>query len=327
MQAVGYNGSEFVSFKKDLSGPMDRDLLVEIKAISMNPIDLKVKKTINADKQDPVILGFDACGIVVDKGNKACLFNVGDEVFYAGDVTRDGSNATHQLVDERIVGAKPSSISFEEAASLPLTGVTAWESLFHRLNINSEDKGKTILLIGAAGGVGSIAIQLAKQVEGLNVIATASRDESREWCKSMGADNVIDHNNIVEQFKVNELDSPDYILCMGDPDEYFETMAEVIAPQGSICLLANANRQYDINILKAKSTTIVWEMMFTRSMFKTHDMIKQHEILNEISGMIDNGKLKSTAMRRLSPINVENIAAAHNTIERGDMIGKLVISN
>ncbi|HIE77483.1 MAG TPA: zinc-binding alcohol dehydrogenase family protein [Candidatus Thioglobus sp.] len=327
MNAIGYNGSEFVQFDKSLDSPSSRDLLVEIKSISMNPIDLKVKKTIVNDINNPVVLGFDACGVVIEVGNDVTLFNVGDEVFYSGDLSRDGSNATHQLVDERIVGIKPTSMTYSEAAALPLTSVTAWESLFHRLNITTQDKDKTVLLIGAAGGVGSVAIQLAKKIVGIKVIATASRPQSKEWCIKMGADKVIQHDNLVDQFKDHELESPDYILCMGNPDDYFEEMANVIAPQGSICLLANASRKLDINILKPKSVTLVWEMMFTRAMFQTADMIKQHEILNEVSSMVDEGKVIGTATRTLSPISIENIKEAHSLIEKGDMIGKLVIEN
>jgi zinc-binding alcohol dehydrogenase family protein len=301
--------------------------LVEIHAISINPIDAKVIQTITDKQAPPVILGFDACGIVRAVGDKTSLFKVGDEVFYAGDMTRDGSNATHQLVDERIVGSKPVSLSYDQAAALPLTSITAWESLFHRLKITSDDQNKTLLLIGAAGGVGSMAIQFAKQVIGIKVIATASRDKSKDWCKQMGADVVVDHYNLSKQFKDNNLDAPDFILCMGDPDEYFETMTELIAPQGSICLLANAGRDYNINLLKAKSITLVWEMMFTRSMFTTKDIIKQHELLNEVASLIDSGKVTATVTHQLSPINLENIVKAHAIIEKREMTGKLVITN
>ncbi len=327
MQAIGYNGKELVNFEKDLPAPSKRDLLVEIKAISVNPIDIKVKKTIGAGVKEPVVLGFDACGVVVDVGNDVSIFNVGDEVFYSGDLSRDGSNTTHQLVDERIVGIKPASMTYSEATALPLTSVTAWESLFHRLNITAKDKDKTLLLIGAAGGVGSIAIQLAKKIVGLKIIATASRSQSKEWCMKMGADIVIPHENLAFQFKDKKLKSPNYILCMGNPEDYFEDMADVISPQGSICLLANSSKHLDINILKPKSLTLVWEMMSTRAIFQTLDMIKQHEILNELSSMVDEGKIIGTATKTLSPINVENIKKAHSLIEKGDMIGKLVISN
>ncbi len=172
-----------------------------------------------------------------------------------------------------------------------------------------------------------MAIQFAKQVIGINVIATASRSESIDWCKQMGADVVIDHHNLINQFKENNLDAPDFILCMGDSDEYFETMADLIAPQGSICLLANAGKDYNINLLKAKSTTLVWEMMFTRSMFATDDLIKQHELLNKVADLVDSGKVKTTLTQKLTPINLANIVKAHAMIEERKTIGKLVISN
>ena len=326
MQAIGFNGVEFIEFEKETATPQGRDLIVEIQAISINPIDTKVKQTVTKDS--PLkILGYDAAGVVISAGDQTSLFKVGDEVFYAGDMTRDGSNATHQLVDERLVGRKPSSLSYEQAAALPLTSIAAWESLFDRLKITKIDHDKTLLLIGAAGGVGSMAIQFAKQVVGIKVIATASRAESKDWCKQMGADIVIDHHDLIEQFKDSHLDAPDFILCMGDPDEYFETMAELIAPQGSICLLANAGKDYNINLLKAKSITLVWEMMFTRSMFTTKDLVKQHELLNEVAGLVDSGKVITTVTRQLNPINLENIIEAHTMIETGAMIGKLVITH
>jgi zinc-binding alcohol dehydrogenase family protein len=326
MQAIGFNGVDFIEFEKEIDSPSAHDLLVEVRAISINPIDAKVKQTVTKDS--PLkILGYDAAGVVISVGDQTSLFKVGDEVFYAGDMTRGGSNATHQLVDERLVGRKPSSLSYGQAAALPLTSVTAWESLFDRLKITETDHDKTLLLIGAAGGVGSMAIQFAKQVVGINVIATASRVESSDWCKQMGADVVIDHHDLVGQFKDNNLDAPDFILCMSNPDEYFETMAELIAPQGSICLLVNAGKDYNINLLKAKSITLVWEMMFTRSMFTTKDLIKQHELLNEVAGLVDCGKVVTTATHQLSPINLENIIEAHGIIEKREMIGKLVITH
>ncbi len=326
MQAIGFNGIDFIEFEREIESPLAHDLLVEIRAISINPIDTKVKQTITNKQVLPVILGFDACGVVLEVGNKTSLFKVGDEVFYAGDVTRDGSNANHQLVDERIVGRKPVSFSYAQAAALPLTSITAWESLFDRLKISSSDQDKTLLLIGAAGGVGSMAIQFAKQVTGIKVIATASRAESKDWCKKMGADVVINHHDLLRQFKDNNLEAPNFILCMGDPDDYFETMADLIAPQGSICLLANAGKDHNLNLLKAKSITLVWEMMFTRSMFATDDLIQQHGLLNKVADLIDSGKVKSTLTKTLTPINLENIVKAHSTIERREMIGKLVIT-
>lgn len=326
MQAIGYNGSEFIEFEKTLNNPTGQDLLVEIKAISVNPIDTKVKHTIIKDGTVK-ILGYDASGIVSAVGEQVSLFKIGDEVFYAGDVSRDGSNAAYQLVDERIVGHKPKSLNFEQAAALPLTSITAWESLFDRLKISKQDKSETLLLIGAAGGVGSMAIQFAKQIIGMKVVATASRDESKSWCKQMGADVVLDHQHLAKQFKDNSLDAPKYILCMGVPDDYFEQMIQVIAPQGSICLLANTQQAYNLNLLKPKSITLVWEMMFTRSMFQTNDMIMQHELLNKVALMVEKGDIKHTLTQHLNPINVDSITRAHQVIEKNRMQGKLVVSN
>jgi NADPH2:quinone reductase len=327
LNAIGYDGNKFVVFEKQIPEVTGRDLLVDIKAISINPIDSKVKHSVGGSPENPLILGFDACGVVKSIGEGVSLFKSGDEVYYAGDMGRDGSNANLQLIDERIVGHKPNSLSFVEAAALPLCTITAWESLFDRLGINESDTGKSILLIGAAGGVGSIAMQLAKQVAKLKVIATASRVESEDWCLEMGADVVLEHHSLPTQFAQKKLDAPDFIMCMGVPDDYMEEMVAVIKPQGSICLLANASEALDINQLKAKSIKLVWEMMFTRSKFETKDMDEQGKILNRLSRLVDDNKISCPVTRQLSPINVSNITEAHNIIETGSMIGKLVISN
>jgi zinc-binding alcohol dehydrogenase family protein len=327
LKAIGYDGNAFVAFEKQMPKATGTDLLVEIKAISINPIDSKIKHMVGGSPEKPLILGFDACGVVQSIGEEVSLFKPGDEVYYAGEMSRDGSNANVQLIDERIVGRKPNSLSFAEASAMPLCTITAWESLFDRLGINESDAGKSILLIGAAGGVGSIAIQLAKRVGKLKVIATVSREESKAWCEKMGADVVLEHHNLSAQFAQKKLDAPDFILCMGVPDDYIQEMIEVIAPQGSICLLANANKLFDLNLLKPKSIHLVWEMMFTRSKFETADMGEQGKILNKLSGLIDDNKISCTVTRQLSPINVANITQAHNVIEAGAMIGKLTISN
>ena len=265
--------------------------------------------------------------LVKNVGKKVELFKTGDEVYYAGDMQRDGSNANLQLVDERICGYKPKSFNFAQAAAIPLCAITAWESLFARLRIDTKDKGKTILLIGAAGGVGSMAIQLAKNIAKLNVVATASRSSSKNWCKKMGADFVIEHSNLLAQFLQHKIDFPDFILCMGIPDDYMNAMLKLIKPQGSICLLANFNNLYDVNLLKSKSITLAWEMMFTKSMYNTDDILEQHNILNNIATLIDNNKILSILHNSLSAINRENIIKAHRMIERGDTIGKTIITN
>ena len=324
MQVICYNGNEFVEIEKNTPKATGHDLLIEIQAISVNPIDTKVKHTL--EKNSERILGYDAAGVVLAVGDKVSLFKPGDTVFYAGDLTRDGSNATHQLVDERLVGHKPKTLSFAQAAALPLTSITAWESLFERLRITAQDQDKALLLIGAAGGVGSMAIQLAKQIVGMKVVATASRETSKAWCEQLGADLVIEHHNLKAQFDELNLSAPEYILCMGDPDEYFAELAKVVAVQGSICLLASAGKAHDINLLKTKSVSLVWELMFTRSMYQTSDMIEQHHLLNNVSELIDQNKLKTTLTQALSPINAKNLTQAHTLVEQGDMLGKVVIS-
>ena len=317
----------FVETTQAMPEIQDHDLLVRIEAISVNPVDYKVRQSISESQNSSRILGWDAAGVVEAVGEKVSLFKPGERVFYAGDITRPGSNATNQLVDERIVGHMPESLDFAEAAALPLTSITAWEALFDRLKIIPEiDKGKQILIIGGAGGVGSIAIQLAKQVARLNVIATASREESRLWCLSLGADEVINHHeNIVDQFKQKELCAPDYILCLNSTDSHLESMMELIAPQGMICSIVETKQSHNLDKLKSKSAGFVWEFMFTRSMYKTADMIKQHQMLNEIARLVDAGEVKTTLNKTYQQISVENLVAAHKLLEAGSSIGKIVL--
>lgn len=327
MKAFIYNGKEFNLVEKETPIPQGRDILVKIKAISVNPIDTKVRKMVEGTNTSK-ILGWDASGIVEVIGENVTNFKVGDEVFYAGDITRDGSYASHQLVDERIVGYKPKNLSHEESAALPLTSIAAWEALFDRLNIDPEkDKGKRILIIGGAGGVGSIAIQLAKKVAGLKVIATASRDESKNWCKSLGADGVLDHRKDLkeemEQLKINNFD---YVLCLNNTDRYFRKISEIIKPQGKICSLVSTEKEHDLDILKKKSVTFVWEFMFTRSMFKTEDIIEQSKLLNKVSELLDGGIIKTTMTLILGQLSADNIYQAHKKSELGRTVGKTILS-
>lgn len=332
MQAIAYqydsdnNTGQFVKLEHETPEATGHDLLISIEAISVNPVDIKVRNKISS-QDSPRILGWDASGVVQAIGPKVSLFKPGDRVFYAGDITRSGCNATHQLVDERLVGRMPESLSYAQAAALPLTSLTAWEALFDRLKINSEvEQGKHILIIGGAGGVGSIAIQLAKQVARLNVIATASRPESSDWCFSMGADQVINHHeNLVEQFVEFKLSAPDYILCLNDTDAHFANMAALIAPQGTICSIVETLETHNLDQLKAKSAGFVWEFMFTRSMYQTADMIKQHEILNEIARLVDSGTIKSTLSKTYAQISIENMITAHADIATGSTIGKVAL--
>lgn len=305
-----------------------RDLLVRVSAIAVNPVDTKVRKP--KDKVEPVpkVLGWDATGEVVDVGAQVTKFKVGDMVYYSGDITRQGCNAEYQAIDERIVAQRPSTLSSEQAAALPLTAITAWEALFDRLGIAEEaskNQAKSLLIIGGAGGVGSIAIQLAKVVAGLQVIATASRPETAAWVKSLGADVVVNHHNLLTEMTALNI-QPDYILCNNDTDGYFETMAKLIKPQGKICSIVETTQPINLDLLKTKSATFVWEFMFTRSMFQTQDMAMQGEILAKIVQLIDNGSIKTTLNQVLSPINAENLRKAHAQIEAGNTIGKIVLS-
>lgn len=305
------------------------DLLVKVNAISVNPVDTKIRAPKEQLEDPPRILGWDAAGEVVAVGQQVEHFSVGDQVYYAGDITRSGSNSELQLVDERIVGRKPASLSFTEAAALPLTSITAWEALFERLQISAQgdDAGKSILIIGGAGGVGSIAIQLAKQLAKLNVIATASRPESQQWCLDRGADSVINHHQSLDD-ELLAIDKPlvDYILCLNSTDQHWTAMAKVIKPQGKICSIVDTSK-VDLSLLKSKSATFVWEFMFTRSMYQTPDMIEQQRLLNTVAELIDTGVLVTTANTLLQPINAENLRKAHKMIEQGNAIGKLVLSD
>ena len=317
----------FAAVEQQIAKAEGHDISVKIAAISVNPVDYKVRQGLKWPQDTPRILGWDAAGIVESVGGKVSLFKPGDRVYYAGDITRSGSYATHQLVDERIVGHMPKTLDFAAAAALPLTSITAWEALFDRLKINPEsDAGKNILIIGGAGGVGSIAIQLAKQLAKLNVIATASREESSQWCLSLGADKAINHHqDMQQQFKQNGLAAPDYILCLNNTDSYMQAMMELIAPQGMICSIVETRQSHDLDKLKTKSAGFVWEFMFTRSMYQTTDMLKQHELLNEIARLVDAGEIKTTLNKTYEQVSVENIMAAHQQLEAGSSIGKIVL--
>lgn len=327
LNSNGQNG-QFIELEQAIPKPEGHDVLVKIAAVSVNPVDYKVRQRMTNPQEAPRILGWDAAGIVESVGENVSLFKAGDRVFYAGDITRSGSNASHQLVDEHIVGQMPESLDFASAAALPLTSITAWEALFERLKIDPElDQGKQILIIGAAGGVGSIAIQLAKHIANLNVVATASRPESQQWCRSLGADQIVDHHqDIVEQFQQLNLAAADYILCLNDTDSYFQAMVELIAPQGMICSIVETTQKHNLDSLKSKSAGFVWEFMFTRSLYKTADMIRQHEMLNSIARLIDAGKIKTTLNTTYGKLSAENIMAVHNQLEAGSSIGKTVLT-
>jgi len=323
------NAASLVDLELPVPEATGRDLLVRIAAVAVNPIDAKVRMRPMPDETKPRVLGWDAAGEVVAAGAECTLFKPGDRVFYSGEVTRPGCNAEYQLVDERIVGHMPASLNFAQAAVLPLTAVTAWESLFDRLGIAQDaeaNRSKTLLIIGGAGGVGSIAIQLARQVAGITVVATASRPESKTWVESLGAQHVVDHRQPLPPQMAALGIAPDYIFCCSDTSSYFAAMAEMIRPQGRICVLVDAAAPVDINLLKGKSATLVWESMFTRAMFRTDDMLQQHHILDRVARLVDNGVLRTTLNQTLTPINAANLRAAHARLESGSAIGKIALS-
>ncbi|MDE0779716.1 MAG: zinc-binding alcohol dehydrogenase family protein [Alphaproteobacteria bacterium] len=303
-----------------------RDLLVAVKAVSVNPVDTKVRAPKDGVEDPPKVLGWDASGVVEAVGSDVMLFKAGDEVFYAGDLTRPGSNSEFQLIDERIVGPKPKSLSFAEAAALPLTTITAYESFFEHLGIDRDgaNKGQSILIIGAGGGVGSIGIQLAKAA-GLVVIATASRPETTAWVKELGADHVVNHREpMVEQVRTLGMEHVDHIAIFNDM-RHWETAVELIRPQGAIVSIDATNLPMPMDAMKIKSASLHWEFMYTRSMFETPDMIEQHNLLTYVAGEIDAGRIRTTLNEVMSPINAETMRAAHTLIETGTAKGKVVV--
>ncbi len=310
--------------------PQERDLLVQVKAVSVNPVDTKIRRSQLTDQEEstPRVLGWDVAGVVKSVGAQVSLFQSGDEVYYSGSLIRSGGNCEYHLVDERLVAKKPASLTMEQAAALPLTAVTAYEALFDRMGISQQGESaeKSILIIGGAGGVGSLAIQLAK-IAKLHVIATASRPESQAWCRKMGADDVIDHTQSMPP-QLQKLHRPmvEYIFNTSHIDHYWKIMGEIIMPQGRICGIVESSGSVDLNVLKSKSATFVWEFMFTRSMYQTEDMIEQHHLLTRIAEWVDSQQIQSTLAKTLSPINSANLRQAHATLESGRMVGKLVLA-
>ncbi|GIP18339.1 NADPH:quinone reductase [Paenibacillus montaniterrae] len=333
MKAIGYYKPKdgvpaFEEVKVERPQASGRDLLVEVKAVSVNPTDWRSHMAKNPEDSSLTIAGRDVAGVVVATGPDCNLFKVGDQVYYSGSNIRPGGFSEFHLVDERIVGRKPQTLNYAEAAALPLTTITAWEGLYDRLGISnnpSDNKGKSILIIGAAGGVGSIATQLAK-LAGLQVIATASRPESIEWTKENGADHVIDHRQPLEpQLKKLGLHGVNYIFVLNSPDQHLDEMKKVILPQGKICSILPFEQPVDLGAFFAKSVTYVWELMFTRSLFQTDDMIEQHRLLNEVSHLVDSGKIRTTLKERLAPINPDNMKEAFRKSLSGSMLGKIVL--
>jgi NADPH2:quinone reductase len=334
MKAVGYKKSlsieapdALVDFEALKPEPKGRDIRVAVKAISANPVDYKVRKRAAPPEGEFKILGFDAAGIVDATGPDVTLFRPGDEVFYAGSILRQGTNSEFHLVDERIVGGKPKTLSFAQGAALPLTSITAWELLFDRLGAvpgRSVDP-RTLLIVGGAGGVGSILIQLARRLTGLTVVATASRPESQAWCRDMGAHGVIDHASAMKE-QVERLKVPPVALVasLTHTDQHYKAIADMMAPQGKFGLIDDPP-EFAANAFKGKSISIHWESMFTRSSFQTADMIGQHHLLNDVADLVDKGVLKTTLHESFGSINAQNLKRAHALLESGKSRGKIVM--
>jgi zinc-binding alcohol dehydrogenase family protein len=308
--------------------PTGRDLLVKVEAVSVNPVDTKVRMRANPDPDVPKILGWDAAGTIVGTGPGSTLFKEGDKVWYAGSIARPGTDAEFHLVDERIVGRMPKSLSFVQAAALPLTTITAWEMLFDRMaiRIGKPAHAGTLLIIGGAGGVGSIAIQLARRLTGLTVIATASRPETQAWCRELGAHHVVDHRQpLTEALGKLGIKAADYIFSTTQTDQHMAAIVELVAPQGKFGLIDDP-KVLDALPFKRKSASLHWEFMYTRPVFETADMIAQHNLLNEVSGLVDDGLIRTTLNETMGKIDAATLKRAHALIESGKAKGKVVLS-
>jgi NADPH2:quinone reductase len=335
MRAVAYKIPQPISAETslvDVDLPMPEakghDLLVEIKAVSVNPVDVKVRASASPPADELKVLGWDAAGIVKATGPDVTLFRPGDEVFYAGAINRSGSNAEFHLVDERIVGRKPKSLDFAAAAALPLTSITAYEALFDRVKVQDPVSGaaRCILIIGGAGGVGSIAIQIARALSDLTVIATASRPETQAWVKELGAHHVVDHSKpIAPQIAALGIGAPGFVFSTTNTDSHVKDIVDTIAPQGRFALIDDP-KTLDVVPFKRKAASIHWELMFTRPLFGTPDMIEQHKMLNKVSELVDAGKIRTTLSETIGTINAANLKKAHAMVESGRMKGKAVLA-
>ncbi|WP_434607934.1 zinc-binding alcohol dehydrogenase family protein [Pseudomonas sp. D2-30] len=314
-----------VELPEPVAGP--RDLLVEVKAISVNPVDTKVRQNVQPEGGAGKVLGWDVAGVVKSVGSDVTLFKAGDKVFYAGSIARAGGNSEMHVVDERIVGHMPKTLGFAEAAALPLTAITAWELLFDRLQIKEgqDDQGQTLLIVGAAGGVGSILTQLASQLTGLKVIGTASRPQTVDWVRDLGADLVVDHSQpLSEVLKQAGQAQVTHVASLTQTDQHLDQLVEALAPQGKLALIDDP-KSLDVTKLKRKSLSLHWEFMYTRSLFETADMLEQHKLLNRVAGLIDAGTLKTTVGEHFGVINAENLRRAHALLESGKAKGKIVL--
>ena len=334
MKAIAYyqslpiqdpNALQDIELPEPVAGP--RDVLVEVKAISVNPVDTKVRQNAQPEGGAAKVLGWDVAGVVKAVGSDVSLFKVGDKVFYAGSIARAGGNSELHVVDERIVGHMPKSLGFAEAAALPLTAITAWELLFERLAIKEgkNDEQQSLLIVGAAGGVGSILTQLASQLTALKVIGTASRPETQAWVRELGADVVIDHTQpLSEALKTQGIDAVTHVASLTQTDQHLDQLVEALAPQGKFALIDDP-KTFDIAKLKRKSLSLHWEFMYTRSLFETPDMIAQHTLLNRVAELIDAGTLRTTVGEHFGTINAANLRRAHALLESGKAKGKIVL--
>ena len=338
MKAIGYLQSHdidspeaLVDIEIERPTPGGRDLLIQVRAVSVNPVDTKVRRRSASEDGSYKVLGWDAVGEVVAVGDAVEFYKVGDQVWYAGDITRPGANAQFHLVDERIVGKSPSSLSDAEAAAIPLTAITAWELLFDRLNLPQLERSEQhdeirLLVVGAAGGVGSILIQLAKQLTRATVIGTASRPKSQDWVKKLGADHVIDHSrSFSDELSRIGIDKVTHVISLNHTEDHFDQLVEVLAPQGKLALIDDPTTLLDIRKLKLKSLSLHWELMFTRSMFKTSDMEKQRDLLNRVAELLDAGIIRTTLGAEYGTICADNLRRAHRDIESGKAVGKIVL--
>ncbi len=338
MKAVGYLKSLPIVDPESLTDielpqpiATGHDLLVKVKAIAVNPVDYKIRLNVSPAEGDYKVLGWDAVGEVVATGEAATQFQPGDVVYYAGDLNRQGSNAEYQLVDERLVGSKPKSLSDAEAAALPLTAITAWEMLFEHLSIeqqspdSKEKSDEVILVVGAAGGVGSIFLQLAKAITGATIIATASCESSQAWVKKLGADHIVDHTKPLQpQIEALGIGQVTHVASLNSTDSYFESYTELLAPFGKIAMIDDPE-SLDVMKLKPKSQSLHIEFMFARSMFKAADMNEQSRLLNRVSDLVDQGYIQTTVGKNLGTINADNLKVAHEELESGRSIGKIVL--
>jgi zinc-binding alcohol dehydrogenase family protein len=334
MKAVGYRQALPIDHPDALldielpePSPSGHDILVEVRAISVNPVDTKIRRNVAPADGEAKVLGWDAAGVVRAVGDEVTLFKPGDRVMYAGSLLRPGTNSELHLVDERIAGRAPNSIGFEEAAALPLTTITAWEMLFDRLEIHpAKTFTRALMIVGAAGGVGSVMVQLARQLTGLTVVATASRPESQDWIRKLGAHHVVDHGKpLSQELKKTGIAQVDYVASLTHTDLHLPEIVELLVPQGRLGLIDDP-QSLNALLLKRKSISLHWEFMYTRSMFQTPDMIEQHHLLNKVADLVDAGVLRTTLAEHYGAINAANLRRAHKLLESGKSRGKIVLS-